>query len=539
MKDAVLQPRNTSTESKAELGANLANACPPGPGLPPDATGPSILTNEQHSTICNVFVLSSSSSNSSSSSSSSSSTIIKAAPITIPSINTEEQEEQKSDPSLKPKINPNAKENTLVALFTPYISQLCDLLPGTVLVNSELIQWIHTKLELPSLYQKPDLFMCHKSALIYSDAPKVNSKSVASTHFAQSYRHDSFIFGECVWSLRDCVYCIFEAKLQLSGNLHMELGEIFPKMQNLLRGTHIASSKCCLFDKHMVHLLEFTATGLLSRNQFSWTTPGSKDALLAFIRPKVEPTWVRVLNRLCEEFNVVLYFAPAPSTTDSIPNKKQSKLPSPCFLGRGATGRVFAVQRMGAPSSSPPFALKIADTPDHISMLEAELAKMDTIQKQLETTPNPSLQPYLPILQSERKVLPGRTGAGFLFGPVGKTVQTLPREQSLFNLVMDALFILHRNGISHGDPRMENLLKIDSGQLVWIDFRESGGREEEAIVWDLRKCLQSFFNFTEGAYEIELHEITISYYQLVNSPSPVVDYFTKFKERVWYALSIA
>jgi hypothetical protein len=85
----------------------------------------------------------------------------------------------------------------------------------------------------------------------------------------------------------------------------------------------------------------------------------------------------------------------------------------------------------------------------------------------------------------------------------------------------------------------QNIIQLDSVQLVWIDFREAGGREEEAIVWDLRKCLKSFFNFTEGAYEIELHEITISYYQLLNSPSPVVDYFTKFKERVWYTFQIA
>ena len=237
-----------------------------------------------------------------------------------------------SDDQYKVIIN-NLRENylekELVALLTPYIESVVLSLPynDIILVNSESIQWIETFGGRSENFQKPDLFECHRSAYKKGKKPVADSDAAIN---AEKYRSQnntsSFLFGSCVWSLRESMECIFEAKRKnLSKN--EALGEIFPKMINLLKDSIIHQSrKCVLFDSQSLYLLVFTQNGLLSSLHFDWTTPGSFVILLDFLNPDATPPWLRVMRSACINLDVEIV-------------KEDS------FLGQGGTGRAFRVQQ--------------------------------------------------------------------------------------------------------------------------------------------------------------------------------------------------
>ena len=374
------------------------------------------------------------------------------------------------------------KENAWVALITPVLSDVvARASPGCILANSELIPWIRTAAEQTQFFQKPDLFACHRAAFVSGKRPFVNDRSAESTKLAESFRRpsESFLFGSCAWPLRDAVLCIFEAKLAIERN--KDVGEIFPKVQNLLHGARAATAKCCLFDMQKLYLLEFTATGLLSLHSFEWTAPGSRAALDAFVRPAVEPVWLRVLRGVCMGLKVEVPAADA-------------------YLGQGATGLAFRAKCEEQPDDAAHyFALKITRDTSHISSLELEVLKLQEVIA--HSAPLPWLQPRLPSPPSALRLVleeSDRLGAGFMFGPVGKAVWSeQPRDVRLWQEVLASLLLLHRAGLVHGDPRLPNLLRVPSrDQLVWIDFRESSAHEDDpmaAFQLDFQRCIASFY----------------------------------------------
>jgi hypothetical protein len=382
-----------------------------------------------------------------------------------------------------------AKENAWVALVTPCLaSVVAEAVPSYVLANSELIQWIHTQAEQRDFYQKPDLFVCHRAAFLSAPRPTIKTKSASSTKQADALRADTFRFGSCAWPLRTAVLCLFEGKLTI--RRHHDIGEVFPKTQNLLRGTPLAATKCCLFDKQQLLLLEYTPTGLLSMQSFAWTQSGSRAALTAFLRPTLEPVWLRVLQGVSAQLRVTLP-------------------PSDSYLGHGATGFVFRVFPEGAAAADAmnAVALKISRDASHIDSLELEVRKTsDLLQQQpLPLTPR-SVLPHSPsavklVLDVDASE---RLGAGFSFGPVGASVWSERRSEALWSEVLDSLVTLHRSGVVHGDPRLPNLLRVPGRtQLVWIDFREAAAaapavdaEPKQAFQLDFQRCAASFFRKT-------------------------------------------
>lgn len=447
---------------------------------------------------------------------------------------------------------PGTKEHVWVALVTPTLMQLLRAhLRQKLLVNSELVPWIRTESNLPDYFQKPDLFICDEVAFLTGNRPLVKETSSASSKYADSLRDASFLFGSCAWPLRDAVHCLLEAKVKIS--LHDNIGEVFPKIQNLLRHSHRASQKCCLFDMHTIHLLTFTSTGLQSSHRFAWTAPGSVHTLIDFISPRgmLDPVWLHCLRHLCTQFHAHPVLGQA-------------------FLGTGAHGKVFRVRRAEAaaaavssssaaaappsllPStlsstSSPPsveslstYALKIVDRV-HLDSLDAERLKLHTILSRAKLAGSAATAAaVLPTFVSDVKRVTTSdgdpVGAGLLLAPVGAPLSvwkdsTRPSNkaaQALLSDVFDALLQLHRAGITHGDARLENVVRVAQGggdgdggsQVVWIDFRVSAIESsiEEQQWWDFRSCLKSFFNHYHRTLDREpdWHTLRDSYHNVVS-----------------------
>ena len=394
----------------------------------------------------------------------------------------------------KYSANKGSKENVWVALLTPRLMELvAGFSPSKVLINSELIGWIRTEANLPNYFQKPDLFVCDPVGYIAAAWPHTTEKSSSSSQYAASLRTDAFMFGSCAWPLRDAVLCLLEAKVKI--DLHEALGEVFSKMQNLLRGTLMASSKCCLFDMESMYLLTFTNTGLLSSQHFSLTGVGSFRAVAEFICPPnlVDPTWLRTVRQLCNAF-------------------KMDTVAGSAFLGSGAHGKVFRVRplystAMTSPSVSPsvttasalsspdarPFALKIVDH-RHQDSLDAEHMKL----RRLLNKPHSILPTFVsPTVQRVFDPSSGSPlGSGLLMRPVGQWVgaERPSNVEKIFGEVLDTLLQLHLLDVTHGDARLENLIRVEEGNLVWIDFRESQieASQQQERWWDLRTCLSNF-----------------------------------------------
>jgi len=80
--------------------------------------------------------------------------------------------------------------------------------------------------------------------------------------------------------------------------------------------------------------------------------------------------------------------------------------------------------------------------------------------------------------------------------PVGQWVgaERPSNVEKIFGEVLDTLLQLHLLDVTHGDARLENLIRVEEGNLVWIDFRESQieASQQQERWWDLRTCLSNF-----------------------------------------------
>jgi len=401
--------------------------------------------------------------------------------------------------------------------------------PRKLLVNSELIGWVRTEAEISDFFQKPDLFVCDPVAYVAGARPRITDKSSVSSKYAASLRTDAFLFGSCAWPLRDAVLCLLEAKVKIE--LHEALGEVFSKAQNLLRGTTMASLKCCLFDMETMYLLVFTSTGLLSSQRFPLTALGSFQVVADFILSPaaVEPVWLRTMRQLCAAFDVVPVAGSA-------------------FLGSGAHGKVFRVQSPSSSSAAsaslvepPHFALKVVDR-RHQDSLDAEHLKL----QRLITTHAAAAHGVVPTFVSptvRHTADPSGVplGSGLLLQPVGEWVwsERPSNCQAVLFEVLGALVQLHQLGVVHGDARLENLVRVDGGRLVWIDFRECQleATQELQRWWDLRTCLDSFSRHYRRSlsHEVDLGGLQEQYGRLWAASTPLLSSseLLTFKQMAW------
>jgi hypothetical protein len=358
---------------------------------------------------------------------------------------------------------PHYKEDVLTALLTPALTVVCTRFSNAVLANSEHIKWIHTGSDMKIHFQAPDLFLCHRSAFEARDMPQASDSSSISAVAAAALRGPDFLFGACRWELCDAVLCTLEVKQQVS--LAVNIGEIYPKMQNLIKGSQRQTQRCCLLDSRRAYLLEFSYSGLNSCVDFALDAAGSLDALAAFIGCVKPPWWCTLLDGLCMSLSVEL------RSSDS-------------FLGRGATGMAFAVRARSDHDTW--HALKISKAREHVQSVELECAQLSRICRLLESVPDSArsafgvVKRFLPSSCSElcrfrfdvsvEELF--SLGVGFMFGPVGVSIWREPRSVGLLAELLSALAALHRAGITHGDARLPNIVRYGE-QLVWIDFQQS------------------------------------------------------------------
>ena len=148
--------------------------------------------------------------------------------------------------------------------------------------------------------------------------------------------------------------------------------------------------------------------------------------------------WIRLLRSACNVFNVKL-------------------VDNDAFLGAGATGRVFKVLR----TDNSMVALKIITKDLPLLMIESN--KMRAAQ---ETG-------VVATVLEGYNLLDDGNGAGMLISPVGVSISRENLTEPIVTSIVRNLFILHRSGLQHGDPRLPNLIWSPKEGILWIDLMYS------------------------------------------------------------------
>jgi tRNA A-37 threonylcarbamoyl transferase component Bud32 len=214
-----------------------------------------------------------------------------------------------------------------------------------------------------------------------------------------------------------------------------------------------------------------------SIDEIVWMNNGSERLFLEFIVEALKP-WIDLLWSACNVFNVKL-------------------LDSDAFLGSGANGRVFKVRR----EDNTMVALKII-TRD-LPLLIIESQKM----KAAEETG------VVATVLEEYKLLDNGNGAGMLIFPIGKPISRESLTESTIMKIFHNLFILHRSGIQHGDPRLPNLIQVDE-KILWIDLMYSMFDRESRWEQDATMLSRSILGLSEkNSLSQEISEL-ISHYKL-------------------------
>ncbi|KAF0752927.1 hypothetical protein AaE_005866 [Aphanomyces astaci] len=313
-------------------------------------------------------------------------------------------------------------EKAFDAFITPFFNAAlanCDM----VFVNSEHVAWLQGP-QLPlNTNLKPDGFATHPGMYHAKDAPM--------DHVHRPSEH-VFRFGEPEKQLMDCVV-LFESKLRITdaafGQVVRYLRRLFPT----------GSASAVLFDLRSFWLITSLKTVILRVEKANWVDGGSKALFESFVSDHTSP-WVRLLTRACSALGVDVVEGGA-------------------FLGRGAHGRVFKVERK---ADKKVLALKLVDSRSTTALFREELALT-----------NAELTGLTARLEHGFVDFPG--GAALLVTPVGAPLPRPTTLQEVVNL-FDLLRQLHEKNIIHGDPRVPNVIVVkdnDKDKLLWIDLVEA------------------------------------------------------------------
>jgi hypothetical protein len=342
-----------------------------------------------------------------------------------------------------------SNESELVRWFTPrlqsVVTQAADITGfPLVLVNTERHPWVVDPHHgAPS---KPDLLVVHPALYTWN-------KTQADT---EKYDGVDFLFGQLAdWDLRDSLAAVIEWKVDPGANDFRGLGEVVEYARRLahppgadgvtpLDKEAIRWSRFMVADRKKFQLVTFRAGQADSCVYGEWGDSGSRDALVGFLGgpSAAERPWLAALEKLCCEFDV----APVASAESQ-----------PCFLGRGACGRVFRV--CSRKNTAEVFALKLALGDSGCTSLSAEVAAAVAVN---------AVAAALPLAAVIRHHTdPDRRFAGLLVQPVGTA---LPRTKIATKSALLALRQLAQAGLRHGDARFPNAVWTGDA-AVWIDLR--------------------------------------------------------------------
>lgn len=351
------------------------------------------------------------------------------------------------------------KEDALVALYTPvFQSILCGVNDKhqrqLELVNSECFTWFHVAGTSHKKDMKPDLFITSRENVLYKDAYANAPACTSERAFG--------IFGN--WKCRDSLNSIWDAKTALNDE---GMGKVFRYVQIAgqkfrdYKGEHVPI-RGVAFDAERMMLIYGLDNVIQKVVVLRMAEGGSRQYLVNFLSQRCD-VWADAVRASCMEFGVSL---------------GEIEIDSPILLGAGGYGRAYRLERGGA--------LKI-------SMGRAMFGEYGHMHTAHEKCPDIVVSPqrYYQKNGEDGKVL----FSAYLMADCGKPVAS-PISNAMQTLLATALGRLHKAGVFHGDPRVENIVKVGES-LKWIDFFEGGNMigdtNEAARDVDVRKLIRSVF----------------------------------------------
>ena len=185
---------------------------------------------------------------------------------------------------------------------------------------------------------------------------------------------------------------------------------------------------------------------------------------------------------------------------------------SDCFLGRGASGRVFRVRKKRDNDNrklhnddNEELALKVVLGTDGMGRLAQEALKMKTHASLLQ-------EAGVTTTAHGYKEYPRREIGALLTGPVGIPIKRLKKR---IRAALESLKQLNQKGLAHGDARWPNVIIIEedgetsSLKGLWIDLRtleevESVEDQEQCFVHDMVEFYSSFNSVEATDQELEV-----------------------------------
>lgn len=325
-------------------------------------------------------------------------------------------------------------EAGLVRYLTPKLWDILRAVSGEppilslrrLLVNSENFRWLdHLLHPVPEVNrQKPDLYVTWDAFV-----------DLRGGTGAKQGSGDKFFFGPLAHRALQqdgCVPLVFEAKNEPLGR--SQFGELVDYHSHLPGEVYGV-----LFNATDFWLTESASGRLYRLEKCRWHQAGTQERLRQHFAAACRPPRLAVLlARLLADLGVTL------------------KSPG-SFLGAGASGRVFAVQR----DAGPPLALKAVVNSDALDFTQEYIA--------LKTAAGLGA-PVVPPVDGSLKVYDG-LGGGYLMSVVGTGISanTLSQIRGVFR----ALQGLHAVTMIHGDARLPNVVEVE-GSVRWLDFMAAG-----------------------------------------------------------------
>jgi hypothetical protein len=331
------------------------------------------------------------------------------------------------NPSGNIAITPKQQEINFVRNIRQYFQQIFSQNQLEV-IDSQAFPWLIDTIGAPN---KPDLFL----------APQWAYKTRTTGEHPREL-HCGVVPS---WKLYNSVY-LFDCKLRMDGDALAELCYHL-QLLNYSATTPTQISKGMLFGPSGCYLCTCEGQVITKVEECPSGTPG-------------------LVNHLQE------FFAPFPyqAKLSSILNDQQLNIVEPSidcetsFLGAGAYGQVFKVQRFPECNDANLYALKIVNSHYHRICTEFSILKRHT-----KACPC-NLMASVPDFSSIRTV---DYSHSFVMSPVGvglrrEDITQKKDYQEVFNLLSS--LHSHTPPYLHGDARYPNIVRRNDDTLFWIDF---------------------------------------------------------------------
>jgi hypothetical protein len=329
-------------------------------------------------------------------------------------------------------------EQELVNLFTPALMEvLKEVNPDLRLVNCEQHVWIEISSEAHEACLKPDLFSAYFPMIEY--CPPFESAPACSVPRS---------FGRFKsWRSRSSVHSVWNAEWKIN----LDALGAKCKYIEIVAGNCVNKDgfsvrmKGVLFDIDMFWMIKSVGMQILSIDKCYWSTPGSKELLIEFLR--VHDHWMDATVALCNDLNVTI----KDYSTSAVTEQRCA------LLGEGTYGRAFLLE------NGEVLKVVMAKNSDFV---HAEYTAMTELLKR----PTVADVIFPVVFNSYRHGL-GATFeyAGYKLAREGRRIE-LPVSPEMKLRLAKLLWTLHSNQCTHGDSRVQNVLELD-GSLKWIDFR--------------------------------------------------------------------